>query len=152
MNGAEYTVLPRLFEKEISIKKITVESLKLFIEFYNQANHQNIKPLILTLAGQIEAEQIETNLFRPENPNGSFFKTETDGSISLDLDAVNKLKIEIAKKIEEDDPEVTTNDCGCCIILHGATLKPWGNPEKEFRYPQMLVFVDQILGLSFINL
>ena len=114
---------PKGMENRISLKKMTFNILEdSLMAFKEISESNNSKVILLTALGIIK------------------------GRLSPFVEG-----IDFIKQSEEDHPNVELVDNGAFISLHEVELISASNPNKTINLPQMIIFVDQIIGFSLTN-
>jgi len=135
----------------ISLKKLTLSILGNLQDSLDK-NTFPMNVVILTAAGTFKGKLVEFNLEQEEE---SFVKeagTSPEGKVfRIDQTIVFQQRKKIVDKYAEENGEPDIIDNGSVIRLIDAELLPLVNPNTHVNFPELILFVDQIIGFSLVS-
>lgn len=131
---------------KISLKAVTLNSLRAMIESLNKTGINDFQALILTPFGFITGD-ISVELSNKEN---YITYSEDKTNYTIDISYVNEMKQNYISKYKKKNPEICFVDNPTFLNLKNVTFY-----KDDFKTPiltinQYLIFVDQIIGFSLI--
>lgn len=134
--------MSKSFAEKRDLKALAVLGMTTAVEVSNENNkdeHEDNKLIILTTFGYIIPEKIVPKHEIPDELNSENYPTFITST------AVEGVKNMLIKNKNED-----VLDTQSVFVLEGVQIKPF-NSNLTHNLPSMLLFSDQIVGLSFGN-
>ncbi|HEU4963435.1 MAG TPA: hypothetical protein VFV52_06170 [Bacilli bacterium] len=138
--GVTPPTLPKAMEKRVSMKWLTLESLRKVIARL-EAQGGSAEVLFLTAWGQVHGK------FGEIRPSYAESFSQDGGDLIPDVSSmVTHLRSELLRKFEEEEQELQLVDSGPILSLTDVTLV--GGGGEPTRLPQLTLFADQVIGFS----
>lgn len=135
--------VPNFIKNRVDLRFLTVNCFNGAIELLKAGKLKNIsmtretQTIIITNFGVITGKILNWE----ENQEDDFFKATIDGAV----DSRNKL---LSKIEQENTEELRPINDSSFIVVKNANIKPYANPTSNFSIAEMILFTDQIVGLS----
>lgn len=141
--------LPELIKNRLDLKMITLTSVMDTIDILKSGKIDGISISPKT------SIMIFTNFGMVEGENVCFSDSEDSKPLSTS-EIVKKLietcfiirNNEIAK-LEEENKDLKLINDSSAVILENVTITPYANPMNKLRMQHLILFTDQIAGISF---
>lgn len=135
---------PKLMENSIDLKALTFTSFSEIVNFMKSSKDPVIGPntsiVLLTNFGIVQGTQMEFNATEDDSVNAVM-----NVIISNTFDLRNK---HISKLENQNEQLKIINDCRS-IVLKDVTITTYVNPDSKINLGQLILFSDQIVGMSF---
>ena len=133
------STLPKSLEGRISSRSMLMNSLRAILTSMNtdddgRERAHPARVVFFTPAGQIYCDFVTG---APEEPLDHAF------------DAIYQTNLDMIRSMEEEQ-ELNIIGSASYILVKNATLQPWNAPRQKYRYDRMCLFVDDIIGYTFM--
>lgn len=139
--------------EHISSKAMTISCLAGLGKTLEKQFNSNYKLILLTPLGIIKGSIIfekkdnEEDYFElvseTKNPDGT-----KNCTFEVDISFALKVKKEKINDLKEEKPNLSVTEDGACFYVKNATLNPSSNPNINITFSQLIVFADQVIGVS----